>query len=216
MQYRIGLKPECPVHIITLGGFSFSKVTERVSGYGGDTKRTEIIGAIVTLTKAQIEGIFAGAKNRVVRSTRGKKSRSRVYAKDSRGFRPSEFDREVIELIYIKPLGEFNPHEEFDAPSLADTFDQLVGQYPKSRAELKAEALERDKKLIADKASKQARESKAIEQARQDLQAGFDDLDKQRAEIAEMKKQLAEALEQAKAGAPKKRGRPKKETTAAN
>ena len=49
--YRIGVIPTCPVHQITVGGQCFPRRSEVVSGFGIETKRKELQGAVVKLTQ---------------------------------------------------------------------------------------------------------------------------------------------------------------------
>ena len=109
--YRIGVTPECPVHQITVGGHCFPRRTETVTGYGAETKRTELQGSMVLLADKDIEAIKVGAKRRVIRSTRGKKQSAKVYHKDARNYRQQPQDQEVSDFLYIKKE-ESNPIED--------------------------------------------------------------------------------------------------------
>lgn len=100
--YRIGVTPECPVHQVTVGGHCFPRRTETVTGYGAETKRTELQGSMVLLADKDIEAIKQGAKRRVIRSTRGKKLSAKVYHKDARNYREVANDLEVENFLYIK------------------------------------------------------------------------------------------------------------------
>jgi hypothetical protein len=106
--YRIGVTPNCPVHQITVGGHCFPRRTEKVSGYGAQTKRNEIQGSIVLLEPGDIDRIRSAAKERVIRSTRGKKVSAKVYHKKARNYRPQSHDQEVVDFLYIKKE-ETNP-----------------------------------------------------------------------------------------------------------
>lgn len=100
--YRIGVTPECPVHQITVGGHCFPRRTETVTGYGAETKRTELQGSMVLLADKDIEAIKQGAKRRIIRSTRGKKLSAKVYHRDARNYREGANDLEVEDFLYIK------------------------------------------------------------------------------------------------------------------
>ena len=109
--YRIGVTPNCPVHQITVGGHCFPRRTEKVTGYGAQTKRNEIQGSIVLLEPGDIDRIKEAAKDRVIRSTRGKKLSAKVYSKSARNYRPQSRDLEVSDFLYIKKE-ETNPIDE--------------------------------------------------------------------------------------------------------
>lgn len=109
--YRIGVTPDCPVHQVTVGGHCFPRRTEKVTGYGAQTKRNEIQGSIVLLEPDDIDRIKEAAKDRVIRSTRGKKVSSKVYHKKARNYRHQSHDQEVSDFLYIKKE-ESNPIED--------------------------------------------------------------------------------------------------------
>ena len=118
--YRIGVTPECPVHQITVGGHCFPRRTETVTGYGAETKRTELQGSMVLLADKDIEAIKEGAKRRVIRSTRGKKLSAKVYHKDARNYREGSNDQEVENFLYIKKE-EINPTKVQSYATIGDS-----------------------------------------------------------------------------------------------
>ena len=120
--YRIGVIPDCPVHQVTVGGQCFPRRSEVVSGFGIETKRKEIQGAVVKLTKEQIAKIHEGAKHRIVRSTKGKKPVSRVHDIRSRTYTPRPEDLPVERYLYI--------HEEEADPTKVQTYETLSSPAP--------------------------------------------------------------------------------------
>ena len=119
--YRIGVSPDCPLHHIVVGGVCFPRRSERVEGYGVETKRTEMRGAITLLTESQIKAAREGAKNKVIRSTRGAKPRSLIYSTKARNYRPIKGDEPVTKYLYIEQVGtNSNPYEVPQPVTFAD------------------------------------------------------------------------------------------------
>ena len=139
--YRIGVTPNCPVHQITVGGHCFPRRTEKVTGYGAQTKRNEIQGSIVLLEPGDIDRIKEAAKDRVIRSTRGKKLSAKVYSKSARNYRPQSRDLEVSDFLYIKKE-ETNPIEEQVYETIGES---KAAVEPKENFEAKAEGPEASK-----------------------------------------------------------------------
>ena len=139
--YRIGVTPNCPVHQITVGGHCFPRRTEKVTGYGAQTKRNEIQGSIVLLEPGDIDRIKSAAKDRVIRSTRGKKLSAKVYSKSARNYRPQSRDLEVSDFLYIK-REETNPIEEQVYETLGESQEVVE---PKKNDEAKAKSFKKAK-----------------------------------------------------------------------
>ena len=125
--YRIGVIPTCPVHQITVGGQCFPRRSEVVSGFGIETKRKEIQGAVVKLTQQQIAKIREAAKTRVIRSTRGKKVVSRVHDIRSRVYTPRPEDLPVEQYLYV--------HAEETNPAEVQSYETLAASPMKSKME---------------------------------------------------------------------------------
>lgn len=128
--FRLGLRGDCPFQVIHLAGVEFPKVTEKVSGFGPETKRSEVRGVTLELTKEKLEAIKKAATFKVIRSTHGKKARS--FMLDTRGTgkvidgqptRPyvaQPGDQSVEEFIYISAV-EHSAYEEPSIPTLGET-----------------------------------------------------------------------------------------------
>lgn len=116
--YRVGVNPDCPVHQITVGGQCFTRRSEKVSGYGSQTKRVEMPGSIVELDEQQLKAIEKSAEAKFVRSTTGKKAKSFVVTYDGRT-KPLPRDVPVVDFLYIEPVEE-NPYVERQRPTLAE------------------------------------------------------------------------------------------------
>ena len=99
--YRIGVTPECPVHQITIGGQNFTRRSEIVTGYGSETKRREIQGSIVRMDDADVARIREASTNKVIRSTTGAKSVSRVHSKNSKAYSERPGDVDVSHFVYV-------------------------------------------------------------------------------------------------------------------
>lgn len=65
--YHVGVLPTCPLEVVHLGAVAFPRYTERVSGSGTNTVRSQVLGAIAFLTDAQYEKVIAAVKVRFVR-----------------------------------------------------------------------------------------------------------------------------------------------------
>ena len=118
--YRIGVTPECPVHQITVGGQTFPRRSEIVSGFGGETKRNEIQGAIVRMHPSSIKSIREKAADKVVRCTKGRRVRAKVYSKQSRNYSPQDGDQPVDRFLYIEETKQ-DPTKVDGYKTLADT-----------------------------------------------------------------------------------------------
>ena len=95
--YRIGVNGNCPMHQLYVGGQCFPRTTEKVSGYGADTQRDRIRGAVVRMGPGQLESCMAIAKHKVIRVTKGRKARARLHDKRSRNFRPMPGDTSILQ-----------------------------------------------------------------------------------------------------------------------
>jgi len=121
---------DCPVHSVTVGGFNFPRRTERVTGYGADTQRDEVRGAIVELDDEDLERIKTGASKRVVRATRNGR-RAQVYHVEQKYFRPNKADESVAKYLYAEPISaEVSPYTDVRPATLADATPQ---ETPKTR-----------------------------------------------------------------------------------
>jgi len=121
-MYRIGVNADCPVHHIYAGGQAFTQSSEKVEGYGSETVRSKIKGSVVRMGPGQLEKAYKAARNYVIRSTRGKRARSRVHDKRSRNFRPMPGDKPALQYMYAIPLETVeNPYEGASYPTLDET-----------------------------------------------------------------------------------------------
>lgn len=111
--YRRGLRRSAPFHVVHLAGFDFPKVTEKVTGSGPDTKRTEIRGVTAELDDEQLKAIAAAAERKVIRMTQGKSPRPLLLSKDGRGFVPMERDEPLMDYVYVEPV-EHDPQQAPD------------------------------------------------------------------------------------------------------
>lgn len=133
--YRIGVSPDCPLHHIVVGGVCFPRRSERVEGYGVETKRTELRGSIVKLTDAQIAAAREGAKHKVIRSTHGSKPRALIYSLKGRNYRPIKGDEPVAKYLYIEEVGtNSNPYEVPRPVTFADESKKPAPSKNKKRA----------------------------------------------------------------------------------
>jgi len=139
--YRIGVNDDCPVHQIFAGGQCFPRKSEKVTGYGSETERTKVRGAVVRMGPGQLEKCFEAASHKVVRSTKGRKSRSRIHDTRARNYRKMDNDRPILGLMYAVPLDTLeNPYEKAGYPSLSDTMGQSTEGAQEAEAATKKEA----------------------------------------------------------------------------
>lgn len=118
--YRIGLNADCPVHQITVGGQCFPRTSEVVSGYGSDTKRSEIQGAIVIMQAGQLDLIKEQIAHKVIRTTHGKRARARVYDSRAKRFRAMPGDAPAAGFMYVLEVTpETDPNSGPAHPTLA-------------------------------------------------------------------------------------------------
>jgi len=119
--YRVGVNPKCPVHSVTLGGQNFTRRSEKVTGHGGETLREPMDGSIVIMQPGQLERCMEAATHKVIRSTRGRKVRSRVVDKRTKGFRNVAGDTPVADWVYAEEVVQSNnPHADHRRATFAD------------------------------------------------------------------------------------------------
>lgn len=127
--YRIGVNDDCPVHHIYAGGQCFPRYSEKVSGYGSETQRDRMKGAIVRMGEGQLGRCIKEASNKVVRATQGRKSRARIHDTRTRNYRVFPNDKPVLGFMYALPLDSVeNPYAEVSYPSLAETGGELTDE----------------------------------------------------------------------------------------
>ena len=100
--YRVGVNTNCPVHQITLGGQNFTRMSEKVSGYGAETKREPMHGSIVIMQPGQVDKIMEAAKHKLVRFTEGKRARAHIVDDRSRTYRRNSKDVPVGQFVYCQ------------------------------------------------------------------------------------------------------------------
>ena len=129
-RYRCGVTSDCPFAVLYLAGLDFPKVTEKVTGSGPDTKRTEIRGVIRDLEAAQVAAVKKAAAGKFVRTTNGKSARSRLFSKTSRGFKfDPATDVCVTRYLYLEAT-ESTPYEEVRPATLEDELSAETAPEP--------------------------------------------------------------------------------------
>lgn len=120
--FRCGLRADCPFDVLHLAGREFVKRSERVSGFGTDTRRDAVPGTTHDLSEAQVKAIAEAAKRKVIRSQITAKGGVRGTLLDSsdRHYRKVEGDRPVSEWAYMEPV-EASPFAEHTPPTLAQS-----------------------------------------------------------------------------------------------
>ena len=104
---RVGLNPDCPISCVHLAGIEFPMVTQRVEGYGTDTKRTEIRGVVLDLDDEQVAAAKAALARKWVRSTTGRAARSYLVDSKTPGWRPfPDKDVPLSRYVYMVPANE--------------------------------------------------------------------------------------------------------------
>lgn len=139
-KYRLGVTPDCPLSTVYLAGQDFPKMTEKVSGSGPSTKRTELRGVVRELTDDQVSAIKKAAKAKFVRLSSGKAARARLFTRSSRGFKVEDSDIPVSHYLYMEPTQT----SDFDEPrpkTLADEAAEAKAPAPvEAKAPTKAPA----------------------------------------------------------------------------
>jgi len=118
--YRIGVTPDCPVHQVTVGGQTFPRRSEIVSGFGAETKRNEIMGAIVLMTPTDLKKIKERAKTKVIRATKGKRARAKVYSTEARNYSANPGDLPVSQFLYVEEANMADPTKVTAPRTLAE------------------------------------------------------------------------------------------------
>lgn len=119
--YRIGVNTDCPLHQVFAGGQCFPRRSQKVTGYGAATQRNDMRGAIVRMQAGQLEKCIESAKHKVIRQTKGRKSRARVYDTRSPKYRKMQNDEPVINYMWFEELDSLhNPFEPTAKPTIAD------------------------------------------------------------------------------------------------
>lgn len=127
--YHVGLNPDAPMECLHLAGVEFPKRSERVEGFGAQTKRTDVQGTYLELSDAKVEAIKKASAMKFFRmkfdgdahpGRNGKKNLSRyvLMTKEGSGFLPGgqatkpyvpqAGDIDAGRFIYLKPA-ETNP-----------------------------------------------------------------------------------------------------------
>jgi len=106
------------------------------------------------MQEGQLKIIMQAAKNKVIRMTKGRKSRARVYDKTSRNYRLMRNDMPILRFMYAVPLDTINnPFEKTAFPTLQETQGKVT-------PELK-EAEQAEKALEARVPARRSRRNKA-------------------------------------------------------
>ena len=121
-RYRLGVTPDCPISTVYLAGQDFPKMTEKVTGSGPSTKRTELRGVVRDLTDAQVASIKKAAKSKFVRLSSGKAARAKLFTRTSRGYTVLDSDVPVSHYLYLEPTRS----SDFDEPRPKTLADELA------------------------------------------------------------------------------------------
>lgn len=105
-MYRYGVNHDCPVHGVTIAGLCFPRKTEKVEGYGADTKRSEVEGMISILEESKFNEVIDAAQYKFVRGTKGKRARHWIVDSRTRGFRSQPDDKPIADFIYMHEIVE--------------------------------------------------------------------------------------------------------------
>lgn len=131
--YRIGVNADCPIHQIFAGGQCFPRRSQKVSGYGAETERVDLQGAYVRMQAGQLERCIEEAQHKIIRTTRGRKARARVYDKRSRNWRPMPGDMPVIQFMWFELVEGNDPHLPLQKKTIADVLkEQTSSKVPES------------------------------------------------------------------------------------
>ena len=134
-RYRCGVTHDCPFAVLYLAGLDFPKMTEKVTGNGPETKRTEIRGVVRSLEDDQVAAIKKAAAKKFVRTSNGKFARSRLFSTASKGFTRQEGDVCVLSYLYLEPT-EASEFEEVRPKTLAEELAEAKA--PKAADEVSA------------------------------------------------------------------------------
>ena len=146
-RYHLGLREfnelnglPCPVDSITLGGMTFHRYTEKVTGWGVDTKRQRVQGGYADLTPTQHKAVLddiaekrvqflahdpATGKIKVYVDDKSEPVRkyvkARIVTAGVRGYNPRPTDMRLDGWIYLAPQLAPTIFEVADPPSLASS-----------------------------------------------------------------------------------------------
>lgn len=130
--YRIGVNTNCPLHQVFAGGQCFPRRSQKVTGYGAETIRNDIEGAIVIMQEGQLERCIESATHKVIRMTKGRKARARVHDTRNPKYRRMERDVPVVDYMWFEPVDSLhNPFQPTAKSTIADHIKEL--ETPKSR-----------------------------------------------------------------------------------
>jgi len=149
--YQIGVNTNCPVHQATVGGQCFPRMSEKVSGYGAETVRQPINGAIVVMQSGQPERIMEEIKFKLIRSTDGKRARARIVDTRSKRYRANRQDVPLADYVYMRPLdARDDPHAEVAEVTLSGKDPRAEDEQPKAKGKSKPKAASADeaKKIL--------------------------------------------------------------------
>lgn len=138
--YHIGLRhfnekgQACPFGSVVLGGHSVPLYTEKVTGYGAETRRDRRPGAYVQLNKGEMARLKRELDNKVVRWRATRKWRdegsgdlmemriARLLDKTARRFHANaEKDTTLHSWVYVVPREDLTPTDEQPEPDAVDT-----------------------------------------------------------------------------------------------
>jgi len=139
--FRIGVNADCPVHQIFAGGQCFARYSEKVSGYGSETQRDKMKGSVVRMAVGGLDACLLSAKFKVIRSTKGRKSRARIYDTRSRNYRKMADDKPVLDYMYAIELETLaNPYAGAAYPTLSTTHGEKTREIVEAHDKAEKEA----------------------------------------------------------------------------
>ena len=146
--YRIGVNTNCPVHQIFAGGQCFPRRSQKVTGYGAETKRVDLRGAIVIMQEGQPKKCIESAKHKVIRMTKGRKSHARVHDTRNPKYRKMKRDVPVIDYMYLEPVDTLmNPYKPVAKKTIADMLrEESSPSKPQAREPLASESEQKPQK----------------------------------------------------------------------
>lgn len=144
-RYHLGLRDfneknglPCPVGSLTLGGVTFHRQTEKVTGWGPETRRQRVQGGYVVVSPKQLDAIRVDLDRKLVRFMAHDPAtgevkvyvddkadpprsyvRARIMELGTPGFEPKGTDCRLDGWLYMVPQEEPTIYEAADPPSLA-------------------------------------------------------------------------------------------------
>lgn len=147
--YHVGLNPDAPAEVLHLAGVEFPKRSERVEGFGAETKRSVVQGAYLELTEEKVAAIKKAATekvfrfgNEVTKQRKGKEVKHRraflipksgsgfVNGVPSKPYRKQDGDQDVGRFIFLRPVEHSAIKDETFDPLLMDEAPEARPEKP--------------------------------------------------------------------------------------